>query len=123
MHYKEFKSQVKAQEVKLPINWGVSGWFGPYADLHEFDSPGSGYNRDYSAQDVKLVVAWCRIMELTGHPRSKDSKRFLRYEATQLLAQHDTGWIVMSEGQVWWEKDQPGVQVFDKGAVCLKVSA
>ena len=38
--------------------------------------------------------------------------------ATRLLALVHDGWVIMSDGQVWW-MNEPTKQVFDKGAICI----
>jgi len=114
--YKEFKSQVEAQGVKLPPGWGGAGG-DRYPRFANLGFPGSGQKRNFSNFDIRLAVSWVRVHNLVG---SVSTSYQMAQDATNLLAIEDHGWVVMSEGQVWWE-EQPGVQVFDKGAVCLKV--
>ena len=117
MHFNEFKSQVEAQDVKLPKGWGGRGGNkDSYIKFASLGFPGSGTRRNFTNHDVRLAVAWVKVHALTGIADAKTSN--MGQKATQMLAYYTTGWIVMSEGQVYWT-DAPTKQVFDKGAVCI----
>ena len=119
MQYSEYKSQVEAYWIKLPLGWGGFGGnenrYPEYADLGH---PGSGVRRVYTDYDVRLAVSWVRVHELTG----KQSKTFadMGLKAAQLLTLWEFGWVVMSDRYVYWT-DVPTERVFDKGAVCIPV--
>ena len=117
MHFKEFKTQVEAQGVKLPTGWGGRGGNkDAYIKFAGLGLPGSGTRRNFTIHDVRLAVAWIKVHALTGTADTKTSN--MGQKAAQMLAYYTTGWIIMSQGQVYWT-DRPTKQVFDKGAICI----
>ena len=122
MLYSEFKTQVEAQGVKLPPGWGgAGGHTHSYREFAGIENPGTGNPINFTDSDVRLAVAWGKVHKLTGTVTGKDTiGSELARKATRLLANHDGGWVVMSEDQVYWTSF-PTVQVFDKGAVCIPV--
>ena len=116
MHFNEFKSQVEAQGVKLPAGWGDHKTYARFSGLGR---PGTGIRRNFTNHDVRLAVAWGKVHALTGtNHNSKTVGPELGRKAAEMLAYYTYGWIIMSEGQVYWT-DRPTKQVFDKGAICL----
>ena len=116
MHFNEFKIQVEAQGVKLPAGWADKE---TYIEFAGHGRPGIGNWRNFTDYDVQMAVAWGTVHALTGqNHNSKSIGPELGRRAALMLAFHTTGWIVMSEGQVYWT-DAPTERVFDKGAICI----
>ena len=120
MQYKEFQTQVKAHGVKLPHGWaGSGGHSDSYRKFAGLGNPGTGNPINFTDYDVRLAVAWGKVHQLTGTVTGKYTiGSELGRWATRLLALHHDGWIIMSNGQVWW-MSEPTKQVFDKGAICI----
>ncbi len=116
MQWREFKTQVEAQGVKLPQGWGGNGGRPEsYVDFAGLGHPGSGNPRNFSNYDVRLAVSWAKVQDLAGNMRRNSE---MSQWAAQVLALNEDGWVIMSDGQVWWT-DHPTKQVFDRGAICI----
>ena len=115
MNANEFVRQVNSYGVCLPS--GVAGQGGQthfYKKMFGFADIGSGVFRDYSATNVREVVAWSMWVTLTGQ-RNMD--------AIRLLSNHDSGWVVTSDNNAEWVKETPAPETFVDGAVCMPVPA
>ena len=116
MQWREFKTQVEAQGVKLPRGWGGNGGRPEsYVEFAGLGHPGSGNRRNYTKYDVRLAVSWAKVQKLAGNVRHTNR---MSTWATQILALHEDGWVIMSGDHVWWT-ETPTKQVFDKGAICI----
>ncbi len=120
MLWKEYKTKVEAQGVKLPKGWGGSGGHGhAYRDFAGLGYPGTGNPINFTKRDVRLAVAWGKVHALTGVVSGSETiGSGMGRMATHMLMVHTSGWIVMTQGQVYWT-DAPTKQVFDKGAICI----
>ena len=118
MQFREFKTQVEAHGIKLPVGWGgVGGNETRYPEYADLGHPGSGFHRDFSDLDVRFAVAWVKVHEVTG---VTNQNALMGLKAARLLTLWEFGWVVMSDHKVYWT-DMPTVQVFDKGAICIPV--
>ena len=93
---------------------GVGGQTPFYKEIFRFNDMGSGNPRDYSASNVREVVAWSLWMGLTGQSN---------IDAIRLLSSQNSGWVVMSAGDVEWIEETPTPEIFVGGAICMPVPA
>lgn len=113
MTHREFLAQVTSYGVGRPDTENGDFW----VKLLSLSPSGSGHPRTYSSLHVRVVVAWQLVLGLCGRvPRLSHLHRDAAWE----LAEHDSGWVVISEGLVGWTRN-PNPALLDAGAVCIPV--
>jgi len=113
MTAREFIKAVNAYGVHVPH--GIAGAGGQtqfYKRVFGFPDLGQGRLRDYSASNVREVVAWSLWVGLTGQSNM---------DAVHLLSNQDSGWVVMSDNGVEWVEEVPPSEIFVGGAICVPV--
>lgn len=116
----ELLNEVSARGCRIPGSFrdGGSGR-GHWRDLLGFTPGRAGYpgRRVYTERHLRLVIAWVRVTELTGHAGGQP--RTIR-KAARMLAAAPDGYVYISEGRVGWSLVPP-IQALRHGAVCWPV--
>jgi hypothetical protein len=92
---------------------GPNGW---YVHLLGLTASGSGVRRKYENSQVRFLIAFLLIGQLTGSAMRTD----LRRDAAEIMANADEGWVAMSDGQASWHSTPP-VHLLGQGLVCFRV--
>lgn len=112
MKNREFLRRVDSYGVGRPDTQNGDHW----VKLLDLAPSGLGIPRDYTETHVRIVVAWQILLGLCG----KRLDTSLHYDAAHEMAEHDSGWLVITDGTVNWTR-QPSPHLFDRGAVCIPV--
>lgn len=101
----EFAAAIRSYGLKPPVfisgtwTWWLRRWGMP--------DVGSGNHHDYSTYHLRCYVAHELLRKAGGSLNGPHRPGRLRRYAEELFAEHDYGWVVMSEGAVWWQPDPP----------------
>jgi hypothetical protein len=86
------------------------------------DHPGSGFPREFTESQARRLVAWLRVEQVTGHKRGAQ-RQDIRRRAARLLAAAREGWIVLSNGQVFWSLVPPVSTLRSRCAIAIPVES
>lgn len=112
MRNREFLRRVDAYGVGRPDTQNGDFW----RKLLDLPPSGSGFPREYTTNHVRVVVAWQMLLGFCGKHRDMS----LHHDAAREMAEHESGWLVLTEQTVNWTR-HPTARVFDDGAVCIPV--
>jgi hypothetical protein len=118
MRITEFAKVVESYGVSVPahIRTGqVDDWF---YSLLALSKVGSGHQRIYTNDQVRVLVAWQLLGRLLG--KSSASSR-LRREAAHLIADAKNGFVVLANRSASWSLDPPVNAVRSGVAVVMPV--
>ncbi len=97
----------------------TTGLNAPYVTMLGLSPSDEGAWRNYDDNQVRLLLAWFFIGQITGQATSPSAAK-ARHDAALVLAVANHGWVAMSEGVASWHETVP-THLLSKGLVCLRV--
>lgn len=121
----EWVATLKTYGVGVPRHWRTM------FDVHYYDEfidfgppPGSGHVRVYTTRQVRRMVSWLLVNQVTGndgHGGSRGVGIDQRRQAMRLLSAAREGWVVLADGRAIWSLVPPVATLRTRCAIAIPV--